>query len=103
MKIVVTTTGCIDYSGKLYFQGDKIELPDDDANHLLRKGVCEPHRFASFAAKEDLDGGIIARAPDLKDMTVTSLKELLNKLDIAFDPKARKDDLISLVEANTAD
>lgn len=103
MKIVVTTAdSCIDYSGKLYFKGDKIELSDDDANHLLRKRVCEPHRFASFAAEEDLDGGIIARAPDLKEMTVTSLKELLSKLDVAFDPKARKDDLIALVEEHTA-
>jgi hypothetical protein len=101
MKIVVTSTGCVDYKKKLYFKGDEIELSDKDAKHLLDKGFCEVHRFASFAAPEDFGDGIIARTPVLKDMTVASLKELLDKLEVLYDAKARKDDLIALVEANT--
>ena len=90
MKVIVTTTGCVDYKKKLYFKGDEIELPDKAAKHLLDKGVCELR-----------DDGIIARTPALKDMTVTSLKELLDKLEVPYDAKTKKDDLIALVEANT--
>lgn len=87
MKVIVTTTGCVDYKKKLYFKGDEIELSDKAAKHLLDKGVCGL-----------CDDGEIARTPALSEMTVTSLKELLDKLEVSYDAKIKKDDLIALIE-----
>lgn len=43
------------------------------------------------------------KTPPPKDMTVAALKELLDKLEVTYDAKAKKDELIALVEAKTAE
>lgn len=101
MKVIVTTTGCVDYKGKLYFQGDEMDVPDKIAKHLLDKGACETLLAISFEEGQDAQYGIIARTPAFPDMTVPALKELLDKLKVSYNGKSRKDDLIALVEANT--
>ena len=49
----------------------------------------------------EADPGIITKTPTLKDMTVAKLKELLDKLEVDYDFKAKKCELVELVEENT--
>ena len=46
---------------------------------------------------------VIAETPVLTEMTVAGLKELLDKLEVAYDKKATKAVLIDLVKTNTAE
>jgi hypothetical protein len=90
VKLIVLEGGSVDFRGKLYLTGETLDVPGKEAKRLLDKGVCEL-----------CDDGEIARTPALSEMTVTSLKELLDRLEVSYDAKTKKDDLIALVEANT--
>lgn len=46
---------------------------------------------------------IIAKTPAFEDMTVATLKELLNKLEVVYATNATKPVLIDLAKANTAE
>ena len=47
-------------------------------------------------------GGLLAESEgDIEDMTVAEIKELLDKLAVEYDPKAKKADLVQLVKDNT--
>lgn len=101
MKVTVKGTGCVDYQEKLYFAGDEIDLPDKDAKHLLEKGICEPSQpDVTTAELKEIVYGIPAGSFSCADMTVPDLKKLLGKLVIPYDARAKRDDLIALVEAN---
>ena len=52
---------------------------------------------------EYIDDKEIIKTPPPKDMTVAALKELLDKLEVPYDAKAKKDELVALVEAKTAE
>jgi hypothetical protein len=52
---------------------------------------------------EYVDDKEIIKTPPPKDMTVAELKELLDKLEVPYDAKAKKDELIALVEENTGE
>lgn len=43
------------------------------------------------------------KTPPPKDMTVAALKELLDKLEVPYDAKAKKDELVALVMEKTAE
>lgn len=47
--------------------------------------------------------GVIAETPDLENMTVVALKVLLAKLEVDYDAKAKKSELIELVKTNTGE
>ena len=68
MKIIVTTTGCVDYEKKLYFKGDEIDLPDKTAKHLLDKGVCETLSHSPLEGNTPLSPpSHAAQAPALRE------------------------------------
>ncbi len=72
------------------------EYPDDFATELL--ATSRRQRF------EVVEGGGIADAEkDPKEMTVPELTELLEKLGIEIPAKAKKADLLRLLETHTAE
>lgn len=68
------------------------DYPDEFGEDLL--ATSKKQKF------EAIDG-IIAETGELTDMTVKKLKVLLDKLEVPYDAKATKSDLVSLVEENT--
>jgi len=91
MKVIVKYPHSVDKKGKLYLPGESLDLSDKEAKRLLDKNRVE------IPAEEE----IIAKTPELKDMTVPQLKELLDKLEVPYDAKDRKPDLIELVMEKT--
>ncbi len=57
----------------------------------------------SMLRVEYLDDEEIIKTPPPKDMTVAALKELLDELEVPYDSKARKDELVELVMTKTAE
>ena len=51
----------------------------------------------------EVDPEETTKTPAPKDMKVAELQELLDKLEVEYDAKALKKDLVALVEANTED
>ena len=93
MILIVNSFRSIDYNGRSYMPGDKVEMsPGASADRLLDKGVCKIY-----------DDGIIAKTPALESMTVAELKKFLDDLAVVYDSRLRKDELISLINANTAE
>lgn len=68
------------------------DYPDEFGEDLL--ATSKKQKF------EVIEGSII-KTGALSDMTVVKLKALLSTLRVPHDAKATKDELISLVEANT--
>lgn len=95
MKLTVKYPHSVDYKGKLYLPGESLpkDMPKKEAERLVKKGRVE------MPAEEE----IIAKTPEPKEMTVLQLKELLDKLEVEYDAKALKPELIELVEENTAE
>lgn len=95
MKATVKYPHSVDYKKKLYLPGEPLpeSMPKKEVERLVKKGRVE------IPAEEE----IIAKTPELKDMTVPQLKKLLDKLEVEYDAKALKGDLISLIEEKTAE
>jgi HeH/LEM domain-containing protein len=93
MEVIVKYPHSVDYKKKLYLPGESLDVPDKEAKRLLGKDRVE------IPAEEE----IIAKTPEPKDMTVAELKKLLDKLEVPYDAKALKPELIKLVEENTAE
>ena len=94
MKATVKYPHSVDYKKKLYLPGELLpeSMSKKDLERLVKKGRVE------IPAEEE----IIAKTPELKDMTVPKLKGVLDVLEVEYDKKAKKDELIALVEKNTA-
>ena len=70
------------------------DYPDEFAEDLL---------VTSKKQKFEAVDGVICETGALEDMTVAALKELLGKLDVSYDSKATKAELIKLIESSTAE
>ena len=76
-------------------KGQVVDYPDDFVAELLATSVRQ--RFTA------VDGGVLATSDHAPDkMTVAQLKALLGKLSIDYPARAKKPDLVALVEAHTA-
>jgi HeH/LEM domain len=95
MNAVVKYPHSVDFEGKLYVPGEPLpeDMPKKEVDRLLKKNRVE------IPAKEE----IIAETPEPKDMTVPALKELLDKLEVPYDAKAKKDELVELVMTKTGE
>lgn len=74
-----------------YAPGEQIELSEKEAAALGASVV---------PAAED---GIIARTKPIEKMTVPELKDLLDRLEVAYPSDAKKEDLLELVKTHTAE
>lgn len=52
---------------------------------------------------EHIDDEETIKTPPPKDMTVAALKDLLDKLEVSYDAKAKKDELVELVMTKTGE
>jgi len=95
MKVNVKYPHSVDYKKKLYLPGEPLpkDMPKKEIERLVKKGRVE------VSEQED----VIAKKQDSKDMTVVALKKLLDKLEVEYDTKAKKDDLIALIKAKISE
>jgi len=66
------------------------------------KAELEILKAEPMLSVEVVDAGEVATSPDPAEMTVKELKELLEKLKIEIPRKAKKADLVNLVNTHTA-
>lgn len=93
MKMIVKYPHSVDYKGKLYLPGESIDLDEKEAKRLYDKDRVDL----------PLEEEIIMETPDIKDMTVAELKDLLDKLEVEYDARAKKDELVALAMKKTAE
>ena len=73
------------------------EYPDDRFSKKELK-ILDDEPMLSV---EHIDDEEIIKTLPPKDMTVAALKELLDKLEVPYDSKAKKDELVELVMTKT--
>ena len=73
--------------------------PTEYPNDRFSKKELEILDAEPMLTVEHIDDEI--KTPPPKEMTVAALKDLLDKLEVDYDAKAKKDELIALVEKNT--
>jgi len=83
----------VEYDGKLYLPGEPLEIDDKEAERLLKKNRVE----MPMAGEE-----IIAKTPAPDKMSTKELKLLLDELKVPYGAKAKKDELVELVNTATA-
>ena len=76
-----------------------VEFPDDKfSEEEISILEAEPMLFVTH-----VEDKVIAETLALEDMTVAALKELIDKLGLAYNMRATKAALIEVIEANTAE
>ena len=105
MSVIVKYPHSVDYKKKLYLPGESLpeKMPQKEVDRLVKKGRVEVSEPEGIIKKTPETKEIIAKTPEPKDMTVPALKELLDKLEVPYDAKAKKDELVELVMTKTAE
>ena len=88
----------IDKETKRRYSKDMVYITEDETRALELKDAG--FLGAELAEVEKLKFDLNLSSDDIivEDLTVTQLKELLDQMDIEYDSKAKRDELISLIK-----
>ncbi|WP_265822525.1 HeH/LEM domain-containing protein [Geovibrio ferrireducens] len=99
MKKVITLKR-IKYKGEFIPAGKTLELSDGDAAAFAKAGLVSANAAAVAEAEvKELDPSMTIEEliAAIGTMTVKEIKEYLEQLDVSYEPKAKKEDLVRLL------
>lgn len=83
------------YKGKFYPAGSTIEVDSADIPNFVERGLVTP---SAVEEPDESDNN-----PTTDELTVAEIKELLDEAGIEYNARARKEDLLALLEEGGED